>query len=408
MSELINTRTGNKSFRRQLLTTASGFALLSAICGQAEANASDREADRPTVWIDLGVQLEQMSGKQEPFAPPFAANFPSNFFSPADIQKPLPHSFGGEGAVSFEPHGSDWVFSAAVRYGRSNATRQRHQQTPNAKVPVHFSTPYGKYHGGYSLYPSGHAKFSDVVAKQSESHFVLDFQAGKDVGLGMFGRQGTSVVSAGVRFAQFSSKANVNMRAEPDVNYPAAPLISIPARRAFYTYDIVHFHAYTGIANTERSFHGVGPMIAWSGSTPFMGTADTGEVSIDWGANAAVLFGRQKASGHHQTNTKSFYKQYFDPGFNKLDESAVRLGRFLTNSVAYHSAAGGHGRMRSVVVPNLGGFAGISVRYSDVKLSLGYRADFFFGAIDGGIDTRKTENVGFHGPFATVSIGLGG
>lgn len=42
------------------------------------------------------------------------------------------------------------------------------------------------------------------------------------------------------------------------------------------------------------------------------------------------------------------------------------------------------------------------------KLSLGYRADFFFGAIDGGIDARKSETVGFYGPFASIGIGLGG
>jgi hypothetical protein len=41
-------------------------------------------------------------------------------------------------------------------------------------------------------------------------------------------------------------------------------------------------------------------------------------------------------------------------------------------------------------------------------VSFGYRADFFFGAMDGGIDTRNTSTVSFHGPFATISIGLGG
>jgi len=56
----------------------------------------------------------------------------------------------------------------------------------------------------------------------------------------------------------------------------------------------------------------------------------------------------------------------------------------------------------------VGGFAEISFRYADAKVSFGYRGDFFFGAIDGGIDTRKSENVGFYGPFASVSIGLGG
>ena len=59
-----------------------------------------------------------------------------------------------------------------------------------------------------------------------------------------------------------------------------------------------------------------------------------------------------------------------------------------------------------VIVPNVGGFAGLSFRYADAKVSFGYRADFFFGAIDGGIDARKSETLGFYGPFATISIGL--
>jgi hypothetical protein len=65
-------------------------------------------------------------------------------------------------------------------------------------------------------------------------------------------------------------------------------------------------------------------------------------------------------------------------------------------------------RSRRVTIPNLGGFAGLSVRYPNAKFSLGYRADFFFGAVDAGIDARHAKDLGFHGPFATISIGLGG
>ena len=61
-----------------------------------------------------------------------------------------------------------------------------------------------------------------------------------------------------------------------------------------------------------------------------------------------------------------------------------------------------------MTVPNLGGFAGFSYRFGgDAKISIGYKADFFFGAIDGGIDTRKNENRGFYGPFACICIGIG-
>ena len=61
-----------------------------------------------------------------------------------------------------------------------------------------------------------------------------------------------------------------------------------------------------------------------------------------------------------------------------------------------------------MTIPNVGGFAGVSFRYANAKVSFGYRGDFFFNAMDTGWDTRKSSTVGFYGPFATISIGLGG
>jgi hypothetical protein len=78
-------------------------------------------------------------------------------------------------------------------------------------------------------------------------------------------------------------------------------------------------------------------------------------------------------------------------------------------NVTYHGpATPDHTRVRSVIVPNVGGFAGLSFRVQNFKVSAGYRADLFFNAMDGGIDAHKSENVGFYGPFAMISIGLGG
>jgi hypothetical protein len=36
-------------------------------------------------------------------------------------------------------------------------------------------------------------------------------------------------------------------------------------------------------------------------------------------------------------------------------------------------------RSRSVAIPNVGGFAELSYHYANAKISMGYRADFFFG-----------------------------
>ena len=64
MSELMNARNCNRDFRRRLLATVSAFALLATIYGPNEADATDQEADRPTVWIELGGQLEHIDGQE--------------------------------------------------------------------------------------------------------------------------------------------------------------------------------------------------------------------------------------------------------------------------------------------------------------------------------------------------------
>ena len=395
MNELANMLRSRADFRLRLLAGVSAAALTIYTIGSALA---DGEASRPTVWIELGAQLEQMKDEEQPFAPAFVANVPSDFVSPLVVQKPLEYSFGEEGSVSFQPAGSDLLLSASVRFGRSNGQRQKQQETANAHVPVHITTPL-KFDS--VKYPSSHIRFQESSSRQSESHIILDFQAGKDVGLGIFGRQTSSTFSAGVRYAQFSSKSTTRMDGEPDVHYPSQAITTFAALAAFHS-AAFHFHDYAGTASAQKSFHGLGPSVSWKASTVVTKPSDRGEVAIDWGVNAAVLFGRQRAVGHHQSTIQSFYKKGFG-----LGKTAFRAA-FQTVSSAVHSSAKDHDRARSVVVPNLGGFAGLSAQYSNAKVSIGYRADFFLGAMDGGIDTSVSKAHGFYGPFASISIGLGG
>lgn len=49
----------------------------------------------------------------------------------------------------------------------------------------------------------------------------------------------------------------------------------------------------------------------------------------------------------------------------------------------------------------------IPFHYADAKISLGYRGDFFFGAMDTGIDVRKSTTLGYFGPYASLSVGVG-
>ena len=61
MSELMNARSDSRDFRWQLLTTVSALALLTSVYGSNRSEAADQDADRPTVWIELGGQLEHMN-----------------------------------------------------------------------------------------------------------------------------------------------------------------------------------------------------------------------------------------------------------------------------------------------------------------------------------------------------------
>jgi hypothetical protein len=384
MSELISARAPN-NIRWQLLATVSVLAL--GIAGTADATGS--ESSHPTVWIELGGQLEQMDAGQELFAPPFTTDnhIPApETISPLSLEHGPRRSFGGEAAISVMPEGTQWVFSASARYGRSNSHKTLHQQS----YPASLGETYAAL--GFPLA----AQFVDAKTKHRESHAILDFQAGKDVGLGIFGRSGSSTLNLGVRFAQFVSRSHISVNENPDWHfepkYVSYPSLGLTHWRFGYKQP---FHSYAGNFDASRSFTGVGPSLSWKNATQIAG-GDDRSVTLDWGINAALLFGRQKAQTHHQT-TKLYHA---DTGYPRHPSSVTTVYR--------NPATSDHIRSKSVIVPNVGAFAGLSFRYDAAKVSFGYRADFFFGAMDGGIDARKTYDRNFYGPFATISIGLGG
>jgi hypothetical protein len=386
MSELIRARHEVRNFHWHLLTTVCTLALY-AYVGTQDVQAAD--SDRPTVWIELGGQLQHFDGTGDRFKPDFTLVSPTPgpfaSVSPIDVQRPPRYSFGGEGKISIAPEHTHWVFSASVVYGRSNGGKHYQQQT-GAIAHKFFKTPFVTADAAYSItYPAAINQFSETRARHAEAHAIVDFVAGKDVGLGAFGNDGSSAFSAGVRFAQFTAQSNVDIRARPDLQlynflegFPIAEYIYQPT---------VRFHAYTAVGHASRSFRGLGPAISWDASAAIAGNSESAEVKLDWGVNAALLFGRQKASVTHQTTSRHFRGKYH-PQY----QTAINQG--------------GHNGSHSVVVPNVEAFAGLSVNFPNSKVSFGYRGDFFFGAMDVGIDARKTSTTSFHGPFAKLSIGF--
>ncbi len=177
MSELIDTNAGHEFFRETLLITVCGFALI-ASTGAIEARAESDE--HPTVWIEIGGQLERMGDSEDVFAPSFLGAFDRpELSSVLPKQRPPRYSNGAEGRLLFTPNGSDWLFSAGVRYGRANSKREFNQQLPKF-APIKGQNIFGTVYYITQKIPVHLNSLTD----HADRHLVLDFRVGRDVRLG--------------------------------------------------------------------------------------------------------------------------------------------------------------------------------------------------------------------------------
>ena len=352
MNEAMKRTSSQFNFRRRLLTTVSAFALASA-GAEARAEGAFLASDTPSVWIELGGQFDMLTGAQTKWMPPLDSPAAG---SGTFIQKSPLYGYDADASLSYISGGGDWRLNLTVRYGRSLYHNRFHTQI--LAIPP--------------IYPSHPAQYAqeayDANSSVRANHMIADFQAGKDVGLGL----SESRVSVGVRFAQFNART-----LDMATDFPA---------RGYYP--PLYHRRFSDTADIHRNLWALGPSLSWDASAS-LARSGSRMFSFDWGANGAVLFGRQKANTH----IVSVYQKVVQ------NEDGIPPITRTTDTP--------HIRDKQVIVPNLGGFAGFSVRWPAAKISIGYRGDFFFGAMDGGMDTRKSEDVGFYGPFASISIGLG-
>lgn len=379
----------SSGYRHKLLATASAGALLGMIYSTGTATAAD--ADRPLVWVELGGQLSRTSEQSVLYVPPFAVVAERHGLVPIETLQSLPrYVVDGEGAISFQPEDSDWMISASIRYGRSSGRKHKHQEIEVPGVYLSARQPSFQPRG-----PNQHQvlnRTADYGIKTGESHLIIDFQAGNDVGLGLL-EHSQSQLSFGIRMAQFSQDANFDLRADP---YPHLSYVYFPPfHRSVPAVD--HYQFYKARPEITRNFRGIGPSLSWQGSSLLAGSnGEDAALDLDWSANVALLFGRQKMRAHHAT-TGDIYTH--DP-IGRL----IGQPKYVHNHYAHTSVTA---RSHTVTVPDVGGSVGFSLKFPNAKVSFGYRADLFFNAIDGGIDAVKKENRGFYGPYASISIGFG-
>jgi outer membrane receptor protein involved in Fe transport len=355
----------------------------------------------PTAWITVGGNFAQLQNDWEKFNPDFASQMPEGLPNPTLTEKAPGAAFDWEGKIEIQPENSDWVLKAGIRYGRATRKGNVHKSldvktADKLIIPTYFTQALGipktvtcefmKSNFGISQdcpFGAVDPEFVDSQARETEQHMMLDFTLGKDVGIVLFGGVGKATVSGGVRMAQFTSGIRAELNADPEYHFPS-PLL-------FGQLNPKYGEVYDATTDEHRTFRGVGPEVTLDASEPVWGSEDSGEINFDWGVNAALLFGQQKVS-IQQTR---LYKKC--PGFNGFAGVTCTYIYNTPTSIP---------RSKNVTVPNLGGYVGASARYRNAKINLGYRVDWFFGAMDGGQEKAKSYDRGFYGPYLNVSLGL--
>jgi len=317
--------------------------------------------------------------------------FPSDLRFPVGDQSDLAASNGGGVKFIYQPDASAWSASVAFRYGRAGGGTHR---TGDKDVGHDICVVNNKYcHNPSAIGPDAgkynwHQYFESTTSSQ-ESHTFADFTVGRDFGIGQLGGQrATSKLELGLGYARFKSNTDAIMRGSPDLYFPDNII------GAGYQFNFTHQHRINDTIRSDREFEGAGPELNWEATAPLMGGQTAGGIGVDVGVGGVVLFGKQKAQvGGHRL---AYYMK--GPGSPPT--------KYITH--LYNTDIAIASREKSVTVPGVRANLGLSYSVQGVKVSGGYKVERYYKAIDGGIETRKTYDRGFDGPYMKVSIGFGG
>lgn len=323
------------TLRRYLLGTASGAALI----GGAPLAHADTTIDH--IYIDAGGQYSFQNGRT---ALPEIFDF---FNGQSSIG--LKNGWDGRGDIALQS--GNWYLTLSADFGRSGVSKGG---------GAFVSNYYPKYFHR-TAFSTTHDHVDSPGAKHEESHMVVDFTLGKDVGLGMFGLDGSSIVSLGVRYNHFVGRTRTNIHYSTQVNY-------------FYSTGATNGTYYTShtLRKVNQQFVGWGPVVTWKGKAPL-----EPDFAFSWGLTAAAVIGGRS----FETTTSHF-------------------DGTVTRDIVRH---------REIISPQLGGYVGLVWQAPDspLDITVGYRGDAYFNIVDkGGFIPGKYADRIIHGPYAQIGFQL--
>jgi hypothetical protein len=334
------------------------------------------------VTVEIGGGVGRYGAETTDYTPPWLDLYDAEF--------PLSQSFQDEALdwgdtreikLTYAPS-ANWRVSAAYRFGKTNgyAKEAAYQHVDGGLAHVLDFVSCFCYVDTYNAAPQDND--FRAAARDREEFKLIDFEVGRETGIGLLGEASSSRLSAGVRHAALKSWSKVSMDGVPvqyipPLSYPLAPNMPQITREA-----------YTTSLESERGFEGTGPSVTWDASVRLLGDEERGHADLDWSVGGAVLFGKQT-----------------------FDSEETRWGAHVSglyiDASLYDNVVPRH-RSDEVTVPNLSLSLGISYAIDRVKVSTGYAYDRFFDAIDAGYEDAQTHDRTIHGPYLKLSLGFGG
>jgi outer membrane receptor protein involved in Fe transport len=346
-----------------------------------------KPGDPYALTVELGGQIQRQDAPYQSLAPDFANAFSQAIDPRAAQQRDLDWGDGRDVTLMYRPAGSPWTVSAGLRHGRTNSgiTRLHREEAsgpkacsfPIAGIGSLFCDPNSSKYSPYNFRAA--MDWSDASAVNREEHTLVDFEVGRDLGVGAFNVK--SSLALGLRYAQFRSSTDATMYGIPDWEHLPDGWANIP----------VASHYYGASLAAARKFKGAGPTLSWDASKRLLGDELTGHVDLDWSATGGVLFGKQWSAVGGFEQRGEFLGTY-----NTRPRPAVAKVPFSFD------------RSGSATVPLLDLAVGVSYEVQRFKLSTGYRWERYFNVLDAGYAEREDYDRTIDGPYFKIAVGFGG
>jgi outer membrane receptor protein involved in Fe transport len=346
--------------------------------------------------IELSGQVQRQDAPYDTVGPAFISLF-SSAVTPANTQhQDLDWGDGREVRVTYRPSSGPWSLIGAARYGRANKnTPLTHASEAAGPLKCAFlpDGPYGAAcdpdgPSAYALLKPG-THWSDSSADEKERHVIADFAIGRDVGLGALG-DSHSILSGGIRYAEFDSTTRATMDGVPTAILPDG----------FIKYPSVIDH-YRAAVTADRKFKGAGPTLSWDAAQRLVGDERNGHLDVDWAITAGVLFGKQRMTADGTQQERNFREKY-QPFI--ADAEHVGGTAFPMTDVAFDAKA----RSKDVTAPVLDLSLGLAYEVGRFKAGAGYRWERYFNVLDVGYDEQKDGDRTMDGPYFKIAVGFGG